>query len=176
MIHRAVAICTCLFVLFVSPSEAKQTRSNSQTTLQCAYDNDGQAICRGSEKRAGESRTRIDANGNRAARRDVTFIPNPESCPRQSFCACGLAHYWGLGNGLNSVSLWPRVFTRAGGPGIGIAAVRVDRHHVMGIVGGGPGAWEVVDFNSGDHKSRRYIRSSFAGYFFVDPKSRVASQ
>src|SRR5262249_46006565 len=116
------------------------------------------------------------ADAQKGVRSDVTFIENPTGCPRQSFCACGLAHYWGLGDGLNSVSTWPKVFSRVSSPAIGLAAVRGDKHHVMGIVGGGEGAWEVVDFNSGDHKSRRYIRSSFAGFFFVDPRSRVASQ
>lgn len=170
MTHKAMAAFACLIV-FALPANAKQAHSDSQTTLQCIYDNDGHSICRRGKKRIHESR-----NGKKIARRDVTFIPNPSGCPRRSFCACGLAHYWGLGDGLNSVSIWPKVFHRASGPGIGIAAVRYDRHHVMGIVGGGDGAWEVVDFNSGGHQSRRYIRASFAGFFFVDPRSRVASE
>lgn len=106
----------------------------------------------------------------RHARRHVEFIPHPRGCPRRNFCACGLAKFWSLGPGLDAVRTWVRRYIRAHAPGPGIAAVRRDQHHIIGIVGGQPGAWEVVDFNSGGHKSRRYIRTSFEGYFFIAPR------
>ncbi len=120
------------------------------------------------QKRA--TRVAIDPNGN-----SITFIPNPPGTWRvRQSCAHRLAAYWGLGKGLDKVSTWPHVFSRAGGPGVGLAAVRGDRHHIMGIIGGSPGAWQVVDFNSGGHRNRAYTVSNFGGYFFVDPRTRVA--
>lgn len=114
----------------------------------------------------------LDANGG------VTFIPNPPGTWRvHQSCAQRLAAYLGLPNRkgiLDSVSNWPRLFARAHGPGVGLAAVRSDRHHIIGIIGGYPGAWRVADFNSGGHLNREYTVSSFKGYFFVDPRSRVA--
>jgi hypothetical protein len=99
---------------------------------------------------------------------NVTMISNPSGCPATKFCACGLAKYWGIWKrDLNKVSEWARHFQRASGPGVGVAAVRRDNHHVIGIVGGGPGAWRVVDFNSGGHASRTYTASSFPGYYFL---------
>jgi hypothetical protein len=91
-------------------------------------------------------------------------------------CACRLAAYWGLGSGLDKVSTWPRVFARASGPSVGVAAVRHDQHHIIGIIGGGPGAWRVADFNSGGHRNREYTVADFRGYFFVDPRSRMANR
>ena len=113
----------------------------------------------------------------RVERSDVTYIPNPPGTWRVAIsCAHRLAAYWGLGKGLDKVSTWPRVFARASGPGVGIAAVRYDQHHVLGIIGGGPGNWRVVDFNSGNHLNREYTMANFSGYFFVDPRSRMASR
>jgi hypothetical protein len=98
-------------------------------------------------------------------------IPNPEGTWRvKESCAQRLAAYWGLGSGLDKVSTWPDRFERVSGPSPGIAAVRRDRHHVLGIVGGAPGAWEVVDFNSdGHHGNLAYVTAAFPGYFFVNP-------
>lgn len=111
---------------------------------------------------ASPRRLAVDANG-------VQMIPNPEGCPRTLFCGCGLARYWGIWKReLNKVSEWARHYPRASGPAVGVAAVRRDNHHIIGIVGGYPGAWEVVDFNSGNHKSRRYTASDFPGYFFLN--------
>lgn len=108
---------------------------------------------------------------------EITFIPSPSGCHRVYVsCACRLAAYWGLGDGLDKVSTWPHVYARASGPGIGIAAVRRDQHHIMGIVGGGPGAWQVVDFNSGGHLNRTYTVANFSGYFFLDTRSKLASR
>ena len=107
----------------------------------------------------------------------VTFIPNPSGTWRiVNSCAHRLAAYWGLGGGLDSVSTWPQIFRRVSGPAVGVAAVRRDQHHVMGIIGGTEGAWRVADFNSGRHLNREYTVSEFRGYFFVDPRVRVASR
>lgn len=107
----------------------------------------------------------------------VRFIPNPPGTWRvSSSCAHRLSAYWGLGSGLDSVSTWPHVYARVSGPGVGFAAVRRDLHHVMGIIGGSPGAWLVVDFNSGGHLNREYTITDFRGYFFLDTRSRIASQ
>ena len=111
----------------------------------------------------------------RSEREDVVYIPNPPGTWRVfKSCAHRLAAYWNLGKGLDAVETWPHVFARALGPGVGVAWVRNDRHHVLGIVGGGPGAWRVVDFNSGDHLNREYTVSDFRGGFFVDTRTRTA--
>jgi len=113
----------------------------------------------------------LDANGS-----DVRLIPNPAGTWRiAQSCAHRLAAYWNLGGGLDKVSLWPRKFPRVSTPAVHVAAVRRDLHHVLGIVGGGPGAWRVVDFNSGGHLNREYTVASFSGYFFVDPFGRAAN-
>jgi hypothetical protein len=99
---------------------------------------------------------------------NVQVISHPSGCPARQFCACGLARYWGIWKAsLNLAANWAREFPRAHGPAVGVAAVRGDRHHVVGIVGGSPGAWQVVDFNSGGHQSHQYTAASFPGYFFV---------
>ncbi len=100
---------------------------------------------------------------------DVTLVAKPSGCPGHLFCACGLAKYWGIWRAeLNKVSNWPSIFNRASGPAVGVAAVRRDNHHVLGIVGGSPGAWQVIDFNSGKGASRTYVASQFPGYYFLN--------
>ena len=126
----------------------------------------------------------LDANGNRATavasgegyyrshagRSDVKYIPNPPGTWRVvRSCAHRLAAYWGLGRGLDAVSTWAHKFPRTAGPCVGCAAIRSDQGHVMGIIGGGPGAWRVADFNSGEHLNREYTVASFPNYFFVRP-------
>lgn len=117
-------------------------------------------------------------SSGRMARADSRSIPNPPGTWRVAqSCAHRLAAYWGLGKGLDKVSTWPQVFSRASGPAVGLAAVRGDRHHIMGIIGGGPGAWRVADFNSdGRHGNQEYTVANFGGYFFVDPRIRTASR
>lgn len=108
---------------------------------------------------------------------EIVYIPTPPGAWRVAqSCAQRLAAYWGLGKGLDKVSTWPHVFAKAFGPGVGIAAVRRDQHHIVGIIGGGLGAWRVADFNSGGHLNREYTVSGFPGYFFVDPRMRIASR
>lgn len=100
----------------------------------------------------------------------IRLLPNPSGCRRiQLSCACRLAAYWGLGGGLDAVSTWPKRFRRVSGPAIGVAVVRPG--HIMGIIGGGPGAWRVADFNSGRHLNREYTTSGFGRVIFVDPHS-----
>lgn len=107
---------------------------------------------------------------------NIEMISNPGGCPARLFCACGLARHWGIWRAeLNKVSVWPKHFPRASGPGVGVAAVRGDNHHIIGIEGGGPGAWQVVDFNSGGHASRRYTAASFPGYYFLNVKGAWSS-
>jgi hypothetical protein len=174
-LHAMAALAACLLFALANPAEArhphKPLRHDSAVASQCVLTNSGRQICRGPIKRI-LSRRIADANGNEGVR----LIPHPAGCPYRLFCACGLAHYWGLGKGLNAVATWPKVFPRAHGPAVGLAAIRGDRHHIKGIVGGSPGAWRVVDFNSGGHLSRTYITADFRGYFFVDPRSRTASR
>lgn len=107
----------------------------------------------------------------------VVYIPNPAGTWRiAQSCAHRLSAYWGLGKGLDKVSEWRRFFARVAGPGNGIAAVRSDNHHIMGIIGGGPGAWRVADFNSGRHLNREYTVSDFPGFYFLDTRTRIASR
>ena len=165
----------CAIALSISTANAKprhqMARNDSQAFAYCASDQSYRQTCGKAETRT-TNRARVSVAGVDGVR----MVPHPAGCPHRLFCACGLAQYWGLGGGLNAVRTWPKVFARAFGPSVGIAAVRNDRHHVMGIIGGGPGAWEVVDFNSGGHQSRIYTTAGFSGYFFVDPRSKVASR
>lgn len=165
----------CALALSISTANAKPRhqlpRNDSQALVYCVSDQTYRQTCG-----APEIRTTARARVRTASIEGVRMVPHPAGCPWRLFCACGLAKYWDLGPGLNAVSTWPKVFARASGPSVGVAAVRNDRHHVMGIIGGGPGAWQVVDFNSGRHQSRIYTTASFSGYFFVDPRSKVASR
>ena len=177
------AIAASLFVTFATPAEAKRHHRHHHhvklvhlvsVTPQAHCDDRYPASCGIQPVQPQKRATRVasDPNGN-----SVTFIPNPPGTWRVNLsCAHRLAAYWGLGKGLDAVPTWPKVFSRASGPGVGLAAVRGDRHHIMGIVGGGPGAWRVVDFNSvlPSHQNRTYMVSNFGGYFFVDPRTRVA--
>lgn len=115
--------------------------------------------------------TYANASPRRMGASNVELISNPSGCPARLFCACGLARHWGIWRAeLNKVSVWAHRFSRAPGPGVGVAAIRRDNHHILGIEGGGPGAWQVVDFNSGGHASRRYVAADFPGYYFVNVK------
>lgn len=116
------------------------------------------------------------ADGNRARRTNISFIPNPAGTWRVAVsCAHRLAAYWSLGTGLDKVSTWKHRFARANGPGIGMAAVRHSERHIMGIIGGGPGAWRVADFNSGGHLNREYTVANLSGYYFLDTRNLVSS-
>lgn len=153
-----------------------------QTALVEQFDNNGRRIF--SPEYAPSHSARVSqARETRVVESGITYIPNPPGTWRVELsCAHRLAAYWGLGRGLDLVATWPRRFARVSAPAVGVAAVRNDRHHIMGIVGGGPGAWVVADFNSGGHLNREYTVSSFPGFFFVDPsqhidrRQRVASQ
>lgn len=110
-----------------------------------------------------------DAAPRQMSATGVSQISTPAGCPARLFCACALARYWGIWKReLNAVSQWGKHFARADGPAVGRAAVRNDQHHILGIVGGGPGAWQVVDFNSGGHRSHAYTAASFPGYHFLE--------
>ena len=122
----------------------------------------------------------------RAGRRGrvVRFLPNPPGCPRvRVSCACRLAARWNLrqkfGPRLDKVTEWLAVFRRTHSPGPRVAAIKLRKgavDHIMGIVGGGPGAWEVEDYNSGGHRNRLRIVSSLRGYILVDTRDRVAQK
>ncbi len=108
----------------------------------------------------------------------VIYLPNPPGTWRvHNSCAQRLAAYLGLGPGLDAVITWADRYRRVGGPAVGMAAIRRDRHHIMYVKGGHEGAWRVVDFNStGHHENREYTIATFHNYFFVDPRSRMASR
>jgi hypothetical protein len=126
---------------------------------------------------AGKPGRVVDANGNRVVSRTIRFIPHPSGCPSRSFCACGLAKFWGIWRpALNRVATWAHVFRHVPAPDVGVAAVRRDRHHIIGIIGGAPGRWIVRDYNSGHHRSRVRVVSDFRGYFFVDPREQRADR
>lgn len=103
---------------------------------------------------------------------EATYIPNPSGCRRTNLsCACRLAAYWGLGRGLDATETWPHRFARASGPGPRVAVLYPG--HIMGIDGGVPGAWRIVNFNSGHHLNRSYTVSGFPpGTHFLDTTSR----
>lgn len=157
----------------------------------CIYDNDGKTTCtamsapvqqrvvnlkRTVKRQARSMGERVATVISDVAAEGVKFIPNPPGTWRVArSCAHRLAAYWGLGKGLDAVVTWVERFPRVSSPAIGIAAVRRDQHHIMWIIGGGPGGWRVADFNSGGHRNREYTIDSFRGYFFVNPHVRVAS-
>ncbi len=184
----AALIAAFVFVAVNTSAEAKKRhhtpRQASIGWSGCTYDNTGRTICgtaietrpmgrRPSIPSGGYETAQVTRNG--VVRAGIVFIPNPPGTWRiVKSCAHRLAAYWGLGGGLDAVSTWPRVFARAHGPGVGIAVVRPG--HIMGIIGGGPGAWRVADFNSGQHLNREYTVSDFGRVTFVDPRIRVASR
>lgn len=157
-------------------------RHAAQAALVEQFDNNGRRIF-APEYAPSHSARVSQARETRVVESGITYIPNPPGTWRVAVsCAHRLAAYWGLGHGLDAVATWPRRFALVSAPAVGVAAVRNDRHHIMGIIGGGPGAWVVADFNSGGHLNREYTVSSFPGFFFVDPsqhidrRQRVASQ
>lgn len=171
-----MTIAALFMVALANPAEAKKrhhTKHNQivQITPKAACDDRYPMNCGVQSSQRAER-----YSGRRMARSDSRSLPNPPGTWRVAqSCAHRLAAYWGLGKGLDKVSTWPQVFARASGPAVGLAAVRRDRHHVMGIIGGGPGAWRVADFNSdGRHGNQEYTVANFGSYFFVDPRSRVA--
>lgn len=187
---NVVRIAAALAVLLVPVTEA-QARHHHKVHIahhhrhsaalaraeapRCVPDNNGRMACSGSQPTS-QMTALQPANSDSwvYSRRggNMRSIPNPPGTWRVArSCAQRLAAYWGLGSGLDKVSTWPDRFAPAPGPGIGIAAVRRDRHHVLGIVGGSPGQWEVVNFNSdGHHGNLSYVAASFPGYFFVNPR------
>lgn len=158
----------------------------------CTADNHGRTICSGSQPsystvvsgpRRGTVRVAYQGFNNEGGDSPPasmvsrgyntgSSIGSPSGCARTNLsCACRLAAYWNLGGGLDKVSTWPQRFGRTGGPGIGVAVVAPSQHHIVGIVGGGPGAWHVVDFNSTNgHGNRSYVTAGFApGSIYVNP-------
>ena len=160
----AAILCAMTVALSITAANATQLIQSGQC------DNDGRCVSFGPP-------TELSATRHRVERSDVTFIPNPPGTWRVRLsCAHRLAAYWRLGSGLDKVSTWAAVFARARSPAVGLAAVRNNQRHVMGIIGGGQGAWRVADFNSGGHRNREYTVANFRGYFFVDPRTRTASR
>jgi len=184
----AAAVAVILLIPTTADARHRNHRSTVQKSEPCKYDNDGRSNCQWGapvwntqQQTARNQRVTRRATSHisgvaTVAEAGVKFIPNPAGTWRVArSCAHRLAAYWGLGKGLDKVSEWVRRFPRVGSPGIGIAAVRRDQHHIMGIIGGSPGAWRVADFNSGGHLNREYTVADFRGYFFVRPTTKVAS-
>lgn len=95
------------------------------------------------------------------------IVPNPEGCPRVSFCGCGTAlHIFGKNVRAAWLAAWWFRFPSAT-PGPGKVAVR--RHHVFAILRDlGRGRVLAYDPNSGGHKTRIHVRS-LRGYSVRDP-------
>lgn len=139
--------------------------------------NDGRYLCQDGGREVSRQERPQSRSGARTE--VIRFLPNPPGCRRIArSCACRLAAYWSLGKGLDRVRTWPKTFRRTHSPGPGVAAIELrpgGPDHIMGIVGGGPGAWLVADFNSGGHKNRLRRVSSLRGYILVDTRARTAS-
>lgn len=107
---------------------------------------------------------------------DRITIPTPAGTWRVArSCGQRLAAFWGLGGGLDSTGTWPRRFERASGPGPRVAIYRPG--HVMGIVGGSPGAWRVVSFNGdGYHGNVEFTTSRLGGVLLDTTRPRHASR
>jgi hypothetical protein len=90
-------------------------------------------------------------------------------------CGCDTASYFGVrrsvyANGKHDLDLasnW-RHLRQSPGPCVNCAAWRPG--HVMAIVGGGPGGWRVMDFNSGHGITHEYVVAHFRGYRFAHPQ------
>lgn len=105
------------------------------------------------------------------------YLPHPQGCPKRAFCACG-ASVRIFGKAIRS--LWPvKAWHRfaADRPAPGNVAIERRRSHLFVLERQVDGTlWEVSDFNSGGHKSRRHLRD-IAGLKIVNPhSSRMASQ
>jgi len=166
------AVAASLFLaVLANPAEAM---SRKQTMSKCTYDNDGRVTCMGGavaqrESTRSRGRSSIDANGN------VSVIGGrPAGCfkfPKTIglYCGCASALYVGLENSSGYWNLARHWFSlpRAA-PGPGMAVVRDG--HVAIIIGGGPGAWELYDPNSGGGLTRIWIRPLFGKV--VNPHGR----
>lgn len=171
---RTVITAVLLAMITATPSLAKPRKTPPASIIECTREGCFSRAERTTPAKSRENHPLATAGG----RRDVKFIPNPPGTWRIALsCAHRLAAYWGLGKGLDSVRTWKEVFPRASGPAPGVAALKLRRgtDHVIGIIGGGPGAWRVVDFNSGGHRNREYTTDDLSGYIFVDTRSRIAS-
>lgn len=107
---------------------------------------------------------------------DRISVPTPAGTWRAArSCGQRLAAFWGLGGGLDSTSTWPRRFERASAPGPRVAVYRPG--HVMGVVGGSPGAWRVVSFNGdGHHGNVEFTTSRLGGLLLDTTRQRHASR
>lgn len=98
----------------------------------------------------------------------------PSGCPRQ-YCGCEAARYLGIHDPRGTLNLawnWALKFRRTYAH-VGAAAVRP--HHVLVIIGGGPGRWLVHDGNSGRGLTREHY-TALNGYVFVEPSYHIARQ
>lgn len=175
-----IRILAIALVLISTGAEARKLHHQTASIgSPCVMDNDGHTRCLGAQNNSLQTAPmgrRFNTQPVRSMDTAVRFIPNPPGTWRVAqSCAHRLSAYWGLGKGLDKVSEWKKHFARASGPGPHIAAVRRGEGHVMGIVGGHPGAWQVVDFNSGGHLNRAYTVADFRGYFFLDTTLRIGT-
>jgi hypothetical protein len=83
----------------------------------------------------------------------------PAGCPHR-YCGCAAAQYINLPNSdgrWNLARKWLAFPRAAPGPGMAV----VHGGHVAIIIGGGPGAWQLYDPNSGGGKTRVHTRPLF---------------
>ena len=165
MIRFMAALAALLLAVALAPNaeakHRKHQRVDSQMSLDCVSDNSGRKVCQGSIQRTTGLPTR-----SRYAY-DGEIIPNPPCGLRRAFCGAGAAYrvFGECRRDLFRASAWFR-FPRST-PASGMVGVR--SHHVFVLeshVGGRD--WLVSDYNSGNHQSRRHVRS-IAGYTIVDP-------
>lgn len=89
----------------------------------------------------------------------VQIIPHPPGCPARAFCACGAAVriFGSAVRSLWPVSAWNRFAVDRPAPGN--VAIERGRSHVYVLEAFVSGTlWEVSDYNSGGHLSRRHVR------------------
>lgn len=170
MIRFMAVIAALMFA--VTPAQAKKHKHTSvapQIASNCVQDNNARTVCGGPIQRATGHATRARYVY------DGEIIPNPPCGLRRAFCGAGASYrvFGECRRDLFKASAWYR-FPRSS-PASGMVGVR--SHHVFVLESHvGASDWMVSDYNSGNHQSRRHVRS-IAGYTIVDPHgARMASR
>ena len=152
-----------------------------QEAMGCVSDNSGRTICLGAGNRTSEARIetrRAVYDGNNNSARVVGGV-SPECRPWYGVtCGCevSLKVFGRVVNepNLKQARVWGQVYPHVS-PAIGMVAGRSS--HVAYIQGGGPGAWELFDPNSGGRLNRIRISDLREFSWVVNPHaSRMASR
>jgi hypothetical protein len=177
---RIIVVSAALVALTISTAEAKHRKYDRHPNNQigCNYDNNGRTTC---NHVAQPAYNRTNAREGSFSYRGMQVsnrisIPTPAGTWRIArSCGHRLKAYWNLIGDLDLASNWARKFERTNSPGPRVAVVTSG--HVMGVIGGGPGAWRVVSFNGdGHHGNVEFTVNRLSGTLVDTNRPRMASR